>query len=158
MSQSDPALAESETLVAEWRPTFRVFLHKLVLVAALTTLVLGTIGFGYSSRPLLWIASIPVSMAFYVFIFSDFDEWHRRKTDKWVLTDQRLLFFNQRDSAENAEVALIDIVLVKPWMTWALRVTLRNRQTIVMKFLPDVKATGLTLQRASQEAMGGVNG
>lgn len=154
MSQPDLPLLESETLLAQWQPSFRVFLHKLVPVAALTTLVLGTIGFGYSSRPLFWIASIPVSMLFYIFIFSDLDEWHRRKTDRWVLTDQRLLFRNLQDSQEDAEVPLDDIAGVKPWMTWALRVTLRNHQTIVMKFLPDTRTTGQVLQKAAQTAAG----
>ena len=154
---SDLNLSENETLIAEWQPALRIFLRKLLLVAVLTTLALGGFGIGFTSNPVLWFASIPFAMCFYIFIFSDFAEWHRRRVDRWVLTDQRLLYRNVEDATEAAEVALTEITDVREWMTWALRITLTNGQTVVLKFLPDLTGTGATLRSALQAAKGQAN-
>lgn len=152
-------LHHGEALLAEWRPEFRVFLRKLLVVGAVTTVILGGIGglFGQREDLLIWIASFPVVMAFYIFIFDDYDEWPRRRDDRWLLTNRRLLYRNTGDDTRNSEIALTDIVRIRPWMTWTLRVRLSNGQAIVLSFLPDGRAVRAALQSAVDAATGGAD-
>ncbi|MCA0871798.1 hypothetical protein LCL97_13250 [Seohaeicola saemankumensis] len=154
---TDVPLHHGETLLAEWRPDFRVFARKLLFVGAITALILGGFGGAFGGRDDLffWIASFPLVMAIYIFVFGDYDEWPRRRDDCWLLTNDRLIFRNTRDDTQNADVDLCDILRIRPWMGWALRVRLESRQAIVMAFLPDGKSVRATLQAAVDTARKG---
>ncbi len=124
-----------EAVLAEWRPQFRVFLRKLLIVGALTALGLGGLSFGLDS--LITLLSFPLFMLIYIFLFDDYAEWPKRRDELWVLTNQRLLCSNPMGDEPLAWIHLEDIHRVGGWVPWALTVTLDNRQKVVVSFLAD---------------------
>lgn len=153
----DTGLHLGETLLAEWRPAFGVFLRKLLVVGALTALLLGAAGMSMSQNVWLWIASFPLAMAAYIFVFDDYDEWPRRRHDRWLLTDRRLVYRHGRDAGQNRAVELTEIARIRPWMSWALRVRLRNRQTLLLSYLPEIGTVRAALDTAVAQAGGGAD-
>lgn len=157
---TDVTLHHGEVLLAEWRPEFRIFARKLITVGVITALVLGGFGgvFGGKQDIFFWVATFPLVMVVYIFVFGDYDEWPRRRDDRWLLTNDRLIFRNISDETQNADVSLHDIVRIRLWMTWALRVRLDNRRAIVLAFLPDTGSIRKTLQTAVDAATGESDG
>lgn len=159
-----------ETLLQTWHPNLRIFLRKLLWVGFLTALFLGS-GALLSGRStteilLFWIISTPAAMAFYIFIFGDYDEWFRRRDERWVLTNLRLTFIAPNSNPEPMSVDLADITRIQGWMWWSLRIRLINGQKLTMDYLPnraDIRrsilaardlATGATPGNANGDANG----
>jgi len=145
-----------ETVLESWTPAFALFLHKLLAVGLLTGLILSP--FGYQAGFWSWIVGLPIAVLAYMVAFDDFAEWRRRRHDRWILTDRRLVYENPDDSLGHGSVYLNDIVSIRRVMTWALRLKQSSRQTVVMKFLPDPGAVRARIERARAAATGAGNG
>jgi hypothetical protein len=146
------ALRRNETVVAEWRPSLRIFLRKMVFVAFVTAVLLGGVGYQYGL--LFWLAGLPLAMAVYMLIFDDYTEWVRRRGDIWRLTNQRLMLFGTSESEGPASVDLTDIRDVQHWMWWAIKVKMSNGQTTTMSFLPDLESVRAKLLDMRDKAGG----
>ncbi|MEP2532085.1 hypothetical protein [Shimia sp.] len=132
-------LRPDESVLATWRPQLRYFLYKAAFVSGLTALCLGSWAeFSFQTAGvLIWLASLVVSALFYAFIFDDFQEWPARRDDVWVLTSQRLVYFNPYEQEFPTDMPLDHILKVQVWMFWGVRVRLIPRDQIMMQFLPD---------------------
>jgi len=145
-------LRRGEILIAEWRPSLRIFLRKLVFVAFVTAVLLGAAGYQYGL--VFWLAGLPLAMAVYMLIFDDYTEWVRRRGDIWRLTSHRLMLFDTSESDGPASVNLADITDVQRWMWWAIKVKMSNGQTTTMSFLPDLPQVRSRLMTARDAATG----
>lgn len=144
------SLARDEVPIEIWQPRFSVFLGKLAFVSCLTALLLGHI-FTFSYTPygfLLWAVSVLVAAAIYAFIFDDVFEWRARRDDSWVLTNQRLIFYNPNDDASPAYMPLQTVKMVRRWMFWGVQLKLVPRDAITMLFLKNRKTICTTLRAA----------
>lgn len=148
----DELLKSNEKLVQEWHPEFRVFLRKMFVLGAVTTLFLG--GVSYSYGVLIWLLSIPIFMLAYVFLFDDYVEWRQRRHDRWLLTNQRLIFLNPDDESGVVSVDLSQVVTIKKWMWWALRIKLGNGQTVMLMFLPQLDDIRTAILSARDQVTG----
>ena len=152
---SDVDFREAETTIAEWRPSFMIFLRKLLFVAILTTLALGVFAIQYGV--LIWLIGLPTGLAVYLVIFDDHTEWLRRRKDVWLLTDQRLILTDSFESEPPAYVDLAEIEEISTWTGWAVKLRLINGQSTTMSFLrnaDDVRRQILAARAAWIEAQG----
>ncbi len=133
----EAGLQKGETVIATWRPSLRVFLKKLLAVTVVTTLLLSPIGYSFDLR--IFLIGIALTLVAYALVFDDYTEWMRRRTDRWQLTNRRLILANDYEADPPVSVPLHHIKGVRPWLGWALRVDLANGQTTVMSFLPGLK-------------------
>ena len=148
---SEDALEQGEAIIATWRPSLRVFLKKLLAVTLLTTLLLSPIGYSFDLRVLL--IGVPLTLVAYALVFDDYTEWMRRRTDRWQLTNRRLILANDFEANPPVSVPLHHIKDVRPWLGWALRVDLANGQTTVMSFLPGLNRVRQQILSARAPAM-----
>lgn len=132
-------LQPGEANLHTWTPQLRYFLYKAAFVSGLTSVCLG--GIAQVSLDLsglvIWISSVVIGVVFYAFLFDDYLEWRARRDDVWVLTSQRLVFYNPKDDGMPVEMPLERILKVGTWMFWGVRVRLIPRDQIMMQFLPD---------------------
>ncbi len=142
------SLKPDEIQVAVWKPNFSVFLVKLTFMSSLTALLLGNIlrlSFN-ANGVLLWTISFLVSAAVYAFIFDDVFEWRQRRDDRWVLTSQRVIFYNPSDDESPATVPLAAVKKVRRWMFWGVQIKLLPRDAVTMLFLKNRKIICHTLR------------
>lgn len=131
----DDLILDHETRLETWRPAFRIFLRKLLFVAALTTLALlpVIVFFGV----IAWLAASLLGSLVYFLVLDDYAEWQDRRGDTWVLTDQRLIFC-RGDAPDDPGIApLEEITRVSRWMWWGVKLQFANRTATVMLFLPN---------------------
>jgi len=147
----EAALQKGETVLATWRPSLRVFLKKLLAVTVLTTLLLSPLGWTFD--PVVLLIGVPLLLVAYALVFDDYTEWMRRRTDRWQLTNRRLILANDFEANPPVSVPLHHIKAVRPWLGWALRVDLANGQTTVMSFLPGPKQVREQILGARAPAM-----
>ena len=151
-----------ETLLQTWTPNLRIFLRKLGWVGLMTAVFLGSGTLfveGSTTRILLiWIVSTPVAMAFYIFIFGDYEEWFRRRGERWILTNQRLIFLAPNSTSDPISVDMRDIADIKSWMWWTLRITLLSGQKMTMDYLPNRSEIRASILAVRDQATGAEHG
>lgn len=138
-----PALIPGESRLAEWRPVFALFLRRLLVTSGLTALALCAAALtmiGPQGPLWAWALALPLAMALAVFLFDDFEEWPRRRGDRWTLTDRRLIYRDASGVSAPWALPLERIERMRPWMGWALRLRLVNGQTLVLSYLPEIAA------------------
>lgn len=127
-------LAPDERLLAEWRPSARVFWRKFVFWGVVSALIFfaGAAGFGV---PLpVFLIGFPLCVVAFMFVFGDYQDWLLRRNDRWLLTDRRLIFRNA--AGEHGSVDLNRIEQSRVGL-WALTLRLTDRQAVTMPYLPD---------------------
>jgi hypothetical protein len=144
---SDAALRTDETLLHEWRPRFQVFLRKMFAVAILTGILLGGVSVAYAEP--LWMLALPLFLAAY--LFDDYREWSDRRHDRWLLTNQRLMFINPDEDIETLSITLNHISRVRKTFWWALNVKVDGGQTFTMMFLAPLKEVQTAIATAKQQ-------
>lgn len=141
-------LKSNETMVQQWQPTFRMFLHKLGALALVTGVLLAAVSIAFST--FLWMLALPFFIAAYV--LDDYREWGQRRHDRWMLTNHRLIFLNPDEDSKPMSIDLNQIVRVRRWMSWAVQVKLTGGQTISLMFLPQAGDVVTALQSATGAA------
>lgn len=126
-------LQSNEKLLQEWRPEFRVYVRKMLVLGFVTAVVLGGISFSYDA--LVWLLTLPLFMVAYIFAFDDFLEWPQRRHDRWLLTDQKLVFINPDEDVKERAIDLDQISHVRKSLWWALTVKTAGGQSFTMMFL-----------------------
>lgn len=158
----DHLFAPGESLLQTWQPHLLIFLRKLLWVGFLTTVFLGSgslfLGWGILKTLLVWLATLPAAMAFYIFIFGDYEEWFRRRGERWVLTTQRLIFFGPDSGPEPISVPLTDIKSIGNWMWWTLRLNRGNGQRMTLDYLPNRAEIKTSILAARDKAKGNDHG
>lgn len=144
---TDALLKSNERLQQEWRPEFRIFLRKLLALGLVTALMLGGVSYAFGS--LLWMLSLPLFML--AFMFDDLREWRLRRADRWLLTNQRLIFINPDEETATMAIDLQQIARIRQWMWWALSLKLSNGQSITLMFLPQLDDVCAAIQTARDQ-------
>lgn len=130
-------LRPTETVVAQYRPKFALFLQKSISLAILTTIGFGFIpGLELSFMQRIGLAIFLVIV--FMIVFEEWRGWLDRRSDQWTLTSQRLLLTNTREIEEVSWLNLQDIAQVRVWMWWALRLRGTDGRVTVMQFVGPV--------------------
>lgn len=144
-------LRTDEKLLQEWRPKFRIFLRKLYAIAFGTGLLLAAVSYAYAE--LLWMLALPFFLVAY--LFDDYREWRQRRHDRWLLTNQQLIFLNSDEDTETLAVDLQQIDRIRKWMWWGLKLKMANGQTFTMMFLPQLNDIQSAILSAQDQNTGG---
>ncbi|MFT4962397.1 MAG: hypothetical protein ACI92Z_003494 [Paracoccaceae bacterium] len=151
---NDITFKNGEKLLQEWRPQFRIFLRKLYALAGGTGLLLAGVSYAYAEP--LWMLALPLFVA--AFMFDDFREWRQRRHDRWLLTNQRLIFINPDEDTEPMAIDLQQISRIRKWMWWALSLKMTNGQSFTMMLLPQLDNIQAAIQTAADQTSGGDHG
>ncbi len=163
---SDIALHTGARLLTTWQPHFRVFLRKLLTISALTTVLLGSPISSYMDLAatvsplvalLFWGGAFLLSMAFYAFVFDDFTEWRVRRSDRWWLTNFRLIYGNEAEYDLGSEIELTEIRRVRAPLGWSIRLKLDSGLAVNLPLLPERKTIRRTLRSAVEMAKRGTD-
>lgn len=122
-----------EKLLQEWQPEFRIYVRKMLVLGFVTAVILG--GFCFYYDALIWLLTLPLFMIAYIFAFDDFLEWPQRRHDRWLLTDQKLVFINPDEEVDSRAIGLDQISRVRKTFWWALSVKMADGQSFTMMFL-----------------------
>ncbi len=147
---TDTQLRTDEKLQQEWRPKFQVFLRKLLAIAVLTGILLGAVSYAYSE--LLWMLALPFFLAAYM--IDDYREWRERRHDRWLLTNQRLMFINPDEEIETLTIGLDQISRIRKTFWWAISIKMANGQTFTMMFLSPLNEIRTAIQSAQNQFIG----
>jgi len=130
--------------IAQWRPSPKAILRRIIIVTCLTALGLQVPGFlasAFSDGPFKDLASFDTGWSMLatavlvgIFVIEDLSGWSKRRSEVWQLTDQAL----QYDGPEgHGHVALSDIKSIrKQWLSRVV-VTLRSGQSVVLRDLAE---------------------
>ena len=159
-------LMHGEVHITTWKPRFLSFAQRALLLAALTSAGIGlfpirnltvlseTFSIGtFPATLLFYILVFPTILLFYIFLFDDHTNWFRHRQDQWQLTNLRLIYENPNEPDINGGVSLGDIEKLKPWFWWSLRIVLKDRRVMVMKFIPQPRNIRAQIY-AAQQALG----
>lgn len=147
---TDTRLRTDEKLLHEWRPKFQVFLRKLLAVAIATGILLAWVAYAYSEP--LWMLALPFFLAAYM--IDDLREWRERRHDRWLLTNQRLMFINPDEEIETLTIGLEQISRIRKTMWWAVSVKMANGQTFTMMFLSPLNEVQTAIISAQNQFTG----
>ncbi|MGH1464400.1 MAG: hypothetical protein ACRBBQ_03475 [Cognatishimia sp.] len=154
--QPEVDLSPDERVIAIFQPKLGLFLHRTLLVASMTAVLL--MGFPKIGLGIVFaLVGGLISALFYAFVFGDFEEWRQRRRDRWILTNQRLCFQNPEDDDGVAWINLSDIQTCRRWMWWAVRLTTLDRRVTVLRYVGPVKAVQTILRSAIADAKGDPN-
>jgi hypothetical protein len=147
-------LRTDEKLLHEWRPKFQVFLRKLLAIALVTSALLGAVCFAYSEP--LWMLALPLFLVAY--LIDDYREWAERRHDRWLLTNQRLMFVNPDEEIETLSIGLDQISRIRKTFWWALSIKMTSGQTISVMFLSPLSEVQTAIKSAQDAFSGGSDG
>lgn len=132
-------LRAGERVLKEYRPKFRLFAQRTLLIGIVTTIAFGSIpGLDISYAQQVGLALLVV-MA-WVFVFDEWQEWRDCRRDLWVLTNHRLVFINPDEDIEQAWLNLGDIRVVSRILWWSLRIKGSDGRATLMPYVGPVTA------------------
>ena len=141
-----------ETLLQEWRPEFRIYVRKMLVLGFVTAVLLGGVCFFYDA--MIWLLTLPLFMVAYIFAFDDFLEWPQHRLDRWLLTDQNLIFTNPGEDVESRAIALDQISHVRKTFGLGLAVKIADGQSFRMMFLSTADDVKTAIMSASNQYKG----
>jgi hypothetical protein len=145
-------LHDGETVLHGWRPNLAVFAQRALLLGFVTAL--GLSGFGFIAW-WQWLIAMPLLSLTYIFVFDDHTTWFRHRGDRWILTNMRLIYESSDSPEENAAIQLPDIIWMKPWFWWSLRLGFEGGTSTAIRFIRDPRGARKRIAAARTALTGG---
>jgi hypothetical protein len=98
---------------------------------------------------------VPVFTVIFLLVFDDVSTWLRHRSDRWHLTNQRLIFERLGAPEENAAVPLDSVAWLSPWLWWSLRLGFTTGTATAIRFVPrprDIRRRILEAKAAFEDA------
>lgn len=143
------AQTTDEQDLLSWRISPRAFFWRCTALVVLTMLVCSPILPYFNA--VTWVLASVITALFYMWIFEEFQIWHRNRKTVWRLTT-RALYINDPENFEPLELALTDIAGIGKLSLWSIVLRLPNRQTITLPLVPDLRATKARIAAAREAA------
>lgn len=127
------SLLDGETVIDSWQPKLTLFGHRALILSFVTALVLASLGYLSLWQ---WLIAVPLFSVIFVLIFDDVSTWFRHRSERWYLTNKRLIFENSGAPEDNANLTLDQIVWMRPWFWWSLQLGFASGTSTAIRFVP----------------------
>lgn len=127
-------LAPGEVVKHSARPSFRIYVQRLIFVMALLALCLTPIVL-WLQDPRAWII-VPMFLLIDLFLFDNLEDWIQTRRLAWMLTDRRVIEIDTSTGQINHSAPITEIARVRRLMWWGLNIVSEDRDIIEIAFVP----------------------